>query len=358
MISLGLQQPYERSDAQAPLRPDPSSTATIHSLAMGRAACIVAKQPRARATLALLGDKQFLFSTSGESFLMYRRTGRFFVAMGDPIGVESEWPELINRLCNMANEVKGCPVFYQAEPEALSVYESMGLSCMKVGEEARVTLSDFTLQGSKKSRLRQTLRRAERAGGTFEIYPARSAWSLLEELRSVSDCWLENKHTREKGFSLGSFDPTYLMRCPIAVVRQEGKIVAFANVWQGNEGGELGVDLMRYSSEASESVMEYLFIKLLLWGQEQGYSQFSLGMAPLAGLDSLESKSFWNRAGATLYKHGERFYNFRGVHAYKSKFKPEWESRYLVSPGGLGVPMAIAAVGSLVAGGARGLIAR
>lgn len=358
MINQALQRQIDPRIDLSPVHPDLATAATIHSLSLGRAACIVAQQPQARASLALLGDKEFLFSASGESFLMYRKSGRCFVAMGDPVGPEQEWAELITRFSALAEANRGWPVFYQVESKALAAYKGEGLSCMKIGEEARIGLTEFSMAGGKKSRLRQTLRRTERAGATFEILPARTASTMLEELRAVSDAWLANKNTREKSFSLGAFEPSYIQRCPIAIVRQEGKIVAFATIWSGSTGSEMAVDLMRYSTSAPCGVMEYLFIKLLLWGQEQGYQQFNLGMAPLAGLDRHAAKSIWEVAGAAVFKHGERFYNFRGVRDYKAKFSPEWESRYLISPGGIRFPMSIAAVSSLIAGGARGLIAR
>lgn len=358
MKSLNLLKQYDQRANSSSIWSDNPTTATIHSLEMGRAACIVARQPRARAALAFLGDKQFIFSASGNSFVMYRKSGRCFVSMGDPVGPEDEWCELIERFIVMARAASGWPVFYQVEPRAIASYRDQGLSCVKVGEVACISLPDFSMSGSKRSRLRQTLSRTERGGGSIEIIPARSAGSLLDELREVSDSWLENKNTREKGFSLGAFEPSYLMRCPIAVVRQEGRIVAFANIWCSESGGEIGIDLMRYSPEAPYGVMEYLFVKLFAWGREQGYQQFNMGMAPLAGLDNEPSNSIWGRAGAVLYKHGERFYNFRGVREYKSKFLPDWESRYLVSPGGVRVPFSITAVSSLIAGGARGLVAR
>lgn len=358
MITLGLQRQVDRRAPDTRSRADSASTATVHSLAVGRAACIAAKQPRARATLALLGDKEFLFSASGQAFLMYRRSGRCFVAMGDPVGPTIEWSELIERFSALALSENGWPVYYQVEPKAMALYEAQGLSYLKVGEEACISLPEFSLQGSKRSRLRQTIRRTEREGATFEMIPARSAGSILEDLKDVSDAWLGSKRIREKSFSLGAFDPSYLLRCPIAVVRQNDRIVAFANLWRGEAGSELGVDLMRYSDDAACSVMEYLFIKMLLWGRDEGYQQFSLGMAPLAGLDSQESVSLWDRAGAAVYKHGERFYNFRGVREYKAKFSPEWESRYLVSPGGMRLPLSIAAVSSLIAGRSRSTNAR
>ena len=38
---------------------------------------------------------------------------------------------------------------------------------------------------------------------------------------------------------------------------------------------------MRFSQQAPHSVMDYLFISLMLWGREQGYQAFDLGMGPL-----------------------------------------------------------------------------
>lgn len=358
MKNLSFPKRVELQHDAALLVSDFGSPAQLPYPELEWAARIVAQQSRARAMLALLGDKQFLFSSSGKSFLMYATCGRCHVAMGDPVGPVSEWRELIAAFCSMSRKTGGWPVFYQVEPEALQAYRDQGLNSMKLGEEAWVSLPDFSMGGSKRSRLRQTLRRTERGGGSLEILDQVPNAGLMAELRRVSDAWLEKKNTREKGFSLGAFYPEYLSRCPLAIVRQDERIVAFANLWCGQYGSELGLDLMRYTPDAPYGVMEYLFVKLFEWGKAQGYSRFNLGMAPLAGLDTEAPNSFWARAGSTVYKHGEYFYNFKGVREYKAKFLPKWESRYLVSPRGVRLPFSIAAVSSLIAGGAMGMVSR
>ena len=63
-------------------------------------------------------------------------------------------------------------------------------------------------------------------------------------------------------------------------------------------------------------------------------------------------------ASAFVYRHGEAFYNFQGLRAYKEKFDPEWEPRYLAYPGGLRLPRILADVAALVAGGYRRILAR
>jgi phosphatidylglycerol lysyltransferase len=34
-----------------------------------------------------------------------------------------------------------------------------------------------------------------------------------------------------------------------------------------------------------------------------------------------------------LYENIDRFYNFKGLHAFKEKFHPAWSPRYLAIPG-------------------------
>jgi Uncharacterized conserved protein len=190
------------------------------------------------------------------------------------------------------------------------------------------------------------------------MLPAQCVDGIADELKEVSDEWLGGKAAREKAFSLGRFDPAYLSNFPLGVVRREGKIVAFSNVWVSGDKRELSVDLMRHSSGAPASTMEYLFIELFNWGRENGFSRFNLGMAPLSGLQNRTLAPLWNRAGALLYRHGEHFYNFRGLRQYKQKFDPIWEPRYFASPAGLALPRILSNTAALIAGGLKGVVTR
>src|SRR5690606_19437816 len=92
--------------------------------------------------------------------------------------------------------------------------------------------------------------RGKRSALSFRLVDAANVQPLLPELKAISDSWLEEKSGEEKGFSLGSFDDAYLCRFPVALVEAEGRIVAFANVWQAPAGHELSVDLMRHLPDA------------------------------------------------------------------------------------------------------------
>ncbi len=340
------------------LRPAPAPANVPSDQSLDRVDAIVHASRDVHANLALLGDKSILFSDSGNAFVMYGVAGRSFIAMGDPVGAPRERQELSWQFRELADRHGSATVFYQVRMHNLPLYLDLGLSLLKLGEEARVPLGDFSLQGGARKGMRRVVNQVEKDGGGFEIVPADHVEPLLPELRAVSDDWLTSKKVREKGFSLGFFDDSYLRRCPVAVVRREGRVVAFANLWRGQPGDELTVDLMRYSAQAPDNVMEYLFIQLMLYGNAEGFSHFNLGMAPLAGLENRALAPLWNRVGALVYRFGENFYNFQGLREYKEKFNPVWEPRYLASPGGLLLPRTITNVASLISGGVTGIVSK
>ena len=340
------------------LRPAPPKTVLPGPEEQAQARAVVEESRDPAANLALLGDKSLLFSAQKKSFIMYGVEGRSWVSLGDPVGTEDEIPELVWQFREMCDRHDGWPVFYEVKPRNLTLYLDLGLSLLKLGEEARVRLETFTLEGGPRKNMRNLYNRLSKEGCSFEIVPPARVAPLLPELKVVSDAWLTAKNTREKGFSLGFFSPEYLQLFPAAVVRMEGKVVAFANLWLGAEREELSPDLMRYLPLAPTGVMEYLFLELMLWGKREGYKWFNLGMAPLSGLENRELAPLWNRVGALIFKYGEQFYNFQGLREYKERFSPEWEPNYLASPGGLALPRILTDVAALISGGLKGVFAK
>lgn len=340
------------------LRPAAPEPVLPGAVEMDRVASVVEASPLTYAHLAMLGDKSFLFSDTGRAFLMYAVQGRSWVVMGDPVGADDDKVELCWTFRELCDRHGGWPVFYQVRPETLHIYLDMGLTLMKLGEEARVPLADFTMEGSSRKRLRYVYNHLGGDGYTFSVLPPEACAASIHTLRDVSDRWLEDKNTREKGFSLGFFDEAYISRYPAAIVSQGDRILAFANVLSSAGRSELSIDLMRYLPDAPNAIMDFLFINLMLWGRREGYRWFNLGMAPLAGLDNRSLAPLWNRLGALIFLHGEHFYNFQGLREYKDKFDPEWEPRYLASPGGIALPSILTNLATLISGGIKGIIAK
>jgi phosphatidylglycerol lysyltransferase len=341
-----------RSARPRPMLPDESELA--------RATPLIKHYSSAQAHLALMGDKSLLFDPDGKAFLMYGIEGRSWVAMGDPVGHdERARQELVWTFRERCERGGGWPVFYQVTPADLDLYLEVGMSLLKIGEEARVLLEHFNLDGKSKKTLRGTVNKLHREGLRLEIVPAQYIPALLPKLKPVSDAWLRDKRTREKGFSLGAFDERYLARTPMAVVWQDDKPIAFANLFLCEDSKEeASVDLMRQLPDGPTGLMDYLFVELMLWAKAEGYRWFNLGMAPLSGLQSRRQAPLWNRFGALIFGRGERFYNFQGLHRYKDKFDPEWEPRYMAVPGGIALPVVLTNVASLISGGLTGVVRR
>ena len=314
---------------------------------------IIAAADTARpdAALALSGDKRFHFSPSRRSFIMFGLRGSSWIAMGQPVGLAEEIPSLVWSFREAADAAGAGIVFYGVGRDFLPLTVELGLSVQKIGETAIVPLTEFSLEGSDRSRMRQVYNRAGRDGLSFEVLGPEDVPARLDHLHKISDDWLDTHGGAEKGFSLGWFDPDYIANFPIAVARLNGEIVAFANLWPGAGKQEIAIDLMRFSTDAPRAVMDYLFVSTMLWAKEAGYQRFDLGMAPLAGLEAHRLAPAMTRLGAFLFEHANAVYGFEGLRAYKDKFHPVWEPLYLAAPNARALPGALADVGILTSGG-------
>lgn len=322
---------------------------------LSRVEAIIAASPDALpdAQLAFTGDKSFLYTSS--AFVMTAKSGVSLIAMGGPVGPRASWREALGLLRAEAERLSLRPVVYAAPPELLPDLLELGFRVEKMGENAIVDLAGFSLAGSARQKLRSARRRfVEREGAVFEMLSPPHDLALWAELRAVSDPWLVSHGGKEKSFSLGAFDPDYLSRHHIAVARQGGHIIAFANIWTNAGGKRATLDLMRFDPErAPNGVMDFLFTEMLLWAQAQGFESFDLGMAPLAGLASDQYASLFARIGRLVRQYGETFYGFEGLRAFKDKFGPRWEPRYIAAPGAWSLPIVLAEAAMLSSGGAR-----
>ena len=341
------------------LRPASGRPTRATPAELARAQAIAFAQSRPDALLALLGDKSLIFSDTGKSFLMFSKHGRTWAALGDPVGPEDERMELVWRFIEHADAHGGRVAFYQVPPASLALYLDAGLRVMKIGEEACVPLPSFMLEGSDRSGLRYALRRGERDGLTLEMVAPGQVAHIFDQLQSISDAWLA-RHAGygEKCFSVAAFRLEYLSAQTVALLCEHGRPVAFATVMTTDLKDNATVGLMRLRPDTvSRCAMEYLFVRLLLHCRGAGYRTLSLGMTPLSGFGAHPLASRWHRLARFLWSHGRRLYNFQGLHAFKAKFSPVWEPRYLAASGVFGPYLALADIAVLIGGGVRRPIA-
>jgi phosphatidylglycerol lysyltransferase len=310
-----------------------------------RAAEIVGNYGRSSlARYALLPDKLYFFSPGG-SVIPYVQESHMALALGDPIGPPEDLPNALADFQKLCASNDWQPVFYQVLPDHLEAYRSAGLDSLPVGNEAMLDLAKFTLEGSENKNVRNAYSKMTRGGYRYEVIQPPHSPRMLRELNEISDDWLASRGMSEMRFSMGWFDEAYLNTCPILLVRdREGFIDAFANIVTGFNPGGAAVDLMRHHHYSEKGIMDFLFVSLFEWAKGQGCTAFDLGLSAFSGIGENVGDPAMERALNYVYENLNRFYNFKGLHAFKEKFHPEWSPRYLVYPGMSSLPAVIPAL--------------
>ncbi|MCW9706522.1 bifunctional lysylphosphatidylglycerol flippase/synthetase MprF [Fodinibius salsisoli] len=311
---------------------------------------VIMNADHALSNLALLGDKQFLFSDSGESFIMFRIENRSCIALGDPVGKKEEAESLIWAFYEYCLDQDLNPVFYDVGNKYLEYYMDLELPSFKIGEEGKVNLTAFDLERLDPS-IQTNCTYLENQGYEWKLLAPGEAAPFLPTLKQISSESLRSQKRKEAGFSVGNFDEQYLQHFPIAMVEKEGVPVAFSNILSSGGRQEITTDLLRYRSGVPHGVIDFMVAQTMKWGAEQGYQRFNLGLAPLSGSNEQQFSSRWGRLINFVYTYGENIYGFKTVRSYKEKYRPDWQPKYLVCPAGLAMPGILSSLAKVVGGG-------
>ena len=140
-------------------------------------------------------DKSFFFPASGRSFVAYRVVYHVALALGDPVGPAEETGEAAAAFVAYARKNRWTAAFLM--PDRIALYREMGLSVLKIGEEAVVDLERFAAGTSEGRRFRYIKRKLGGEGYSCERYLPPHSPELVGELEDVSQEWLALPHHRE-----------------------------------------------------------------------------------------------------------------------------------------------------------------
>jgi len=280
--------------------------------------------------LKLWPSKRYLFSPSGKCVIAYEAANGTAIALGDPIGPEGEIEPTIRSFVQLCNKERWEIAFYCTLPDFLPAYRRLQFRKLKIGDEAIIQLSQFSLEGSSKRDIRSKTRQLQAQGIRVVEYEPPLPAAIIAQMKNVSDEWLRIPGRRERSFAVGYFDSEYLRSTPVlAAVDVGGKMLAFINLISVNKD-EITGDLMRRRANAPNGIMDYLFFELLQHAKEQGYGKVSLGLAPMAGFQERERATIEEHVIHSLVEKLDFLFRFRGLHRYKAKFATSWEPRYLI----------------------------
>jgi len=281
-------------------------------------------------------DKSILWSPSGKACIGYRVLSGVMLASGDPIGDPEAWPGAIHTFLDEAARHAWVPAVIGCGELGAEIWCREGnLTALELGDEAIVTVADFTLEGRAMRNVRQMASRVCRQGYTAEIRRvADISRAEIDRMTRQADSWRGN--TTERGFSMalgrvGGIDDG---RCVIATATQDGVLRAMLHfVPWGSDG--LSLDLMRRDRSAAPGLNDFMIVEVIKAANDLGVKRISLNFAVFrAALERGERIGAgpvlraWRRVLLFL----SRWFQIESLYKFNAKFCPDWVPRFVVFP--------------------------
>jgi phosphatidylglycerol lysyltransferase len=277
-------------------------------------------------------DKAYIFNDQANAGLALRVQGNVALCVGDPVGPESSYDQLLESFCRLCYGNDWLPAFIHTKPEFNPLYKKHGFATQKIGEEAILTLDHFNQQVKNNKYFRQINNRFSKLGYTAELHTPPHSQAFMLKLKSVSGDWLKQPGRVERGFMMGYFSGTYLQQCPVMTISDDhGQIKAFINQVYSFDPEEANFDLLRCTADSPGNINDFLLINFIDHITLAGYKRLNMGLCPLVGIDKHEADhALVESALRFAYANGDRIYSFSGLHRFKAKYEPDWSNRYLV----------------------------
>ncbi|HEY4964073.1 MAG TPA: phosphatidylglycerol lysyltransferase domain-containing protein [Candidatus Saccharimonadales bacterium] len=284
-------------------------------------------------------DKQYFFDSSGTSGLAYHVYHGVAVILGGPAGKQARFKQLMTEFQYVCYGNDWRPAIIHTEDSYREIYEDLGYSLQKLGQEAVVDVQKFNQTTVKNKYFRNVVNRFKKQGYSYEIISPPHEKAVVDRLQAISDEWLSSGSRSERGFSMGYFSRAYLSHCEILIAKDpENEIQAFINIIPEEfDHNEATYDMLRYSKQSLGNVNDFLLINLINDLGGRGYQRLNLGFCPLSGIEDHEDKNNKVIDGVLgfAFANGDRVYSFSGLHRFKNKYEPVWSDRYLAYQGGI-----------------------
>lgn len=305
-------------------------------------------------------DKQYFFDSTRNSGLAFRVHRGTALILGGPNGKQAKFKQLLvefQRVCNV-NDWK--PSVIHCPEDSIKLYEELGYSLQKIGQEAVVNLDKFNKDVANNKYFRNIKNKFSRAGYTYELLSPPHSPEIMARLSEISNIWLGHGNRSERGFALGYFSEAYLNNCLVGIAKDDqGIIQAFINIVPAEfDSEEATYDLLRYSEAAISNTNDFLLLNTINELASRSYVTFNLGLCPLSGLGEEGEAGNPNKlidyVLSFAYHNGDRIYSFSGLYRFKNKYEPEWQDSFVAYQGGVrGFSKTMNAVMALMRQGAK-----
>lgn len=254
----------------------------------------------------LMHDKRYFWNRERTAYLAYASRAGAAVVLGPGVGPAAALPSLYAEF-RAESHRRGWRVGFYQVPQAMAA-EFGWAHGYRIGAEAIVDLDRLTLEGPVMAKLRHEVSRARRNGVTIRVVADVAITpETRREMRGLTEMRVKNTHFGEMGFSVGRSDDLPAVPTTVGLAYDpEGELVAYVTWLSLPAARGVSLDAMRRRADAPGGTMDLLLYTGLKHFMGRA-SWASLGLAP-AGGPSADSLS-----------------------AFKAKFRPTWEPRFMVS---------------------------
>ncbi len=297
------------------------------------------------------------FSESGEAVIGYVSGNRRCIVAGAPVCASDKLRKITDDFENYAAQNNERVCYFCAEERFESIYDaSADHSKFLLGAQPVWKPANWSEIVKKHKSLRAQLNRARNKGvnvAEWTIEKAHDNPLLVECLHE----WLGSKGLPPLAFLVEPDTLSRLFDRRIFVAECDEKVVGFlllSPVVQRN--GWLFEQFIHRPGIAPNGTVELMIDTAMRTLAADGYDYATLGLAPLSKRANIKpfQNPLWLRfLLAWLRKHGQRFYNFDGLDAFKAKLQPEkWEPVFAVANEPRISPRTLYAIASAFSGNA------
>jgi phosphatidylglycerol lysyltransferase len=274
-------------------------------------------------------DKLLFFDDEKEGFIAYRIANGFAIVLDEPVCAEDNKTIMLKAFDKQCKRMGLKAAFYRVDEDSIYYFEQLKKKKLLIGQEAVLDINQFTMEGKDKKALRNSLNSLAKKGYTIETQYAPLGNDLVNELKMVSDEWLEAFDKKETIFSQGMFSEKIIRGQDVILIRDaKNKVVAFLNMIPDYTPEGYTYDMIRKTAEAPGGCMDALIITAIQYGIDKSMQWLNLGLVPMSGI--VEPDNTAERVVKFAYEKVKHFQNYQGLRDFKEKYATEWLNKYLV----------------------------
>lgn len=276
-------------------------------------------------------DKLIFTIPEVDGFIAYKTANDFALALGMPVAADDEgvYEKLMSAFEQYAEQHGLKTAYYRVDERYLPFFQGRGGRSLPIGQEAVLDLGSFSLEGKKRQNLRTARNNLLKKGYRCRVAESPVPGNILQQLKAVSNDWLQRLGEEELVFSQGMFLESEVVNHTVLYLEApDGRIVAFVELIPDYCPGEARYDLIRKLADEYSGCLDMLMVELIEYCRGKGFRQLNMGLAPMSGIDA--PKDFTERTIKFAYERIGRFRHYKGLRFFKEKFDPAWENKYLI----------------------------